>query len=65
MTNNCTQTCTRTVSNGTSSYECGCNQGYELNPDNTTCDGKCVCDMRQNIQLADTVYIAENFHRRN
>ena len=44
VTNNCTQNCTRTTSmNGTSSYECGCNQGYELNLDNATCDGKYAC----------------------
>ena len=40
VTNNCTQTCTRIVSNGTSSYECGCKEGYELNSDNATCVGK-------------------------
>ena len=45
VTNDCTETCTRTVSNGTSSYECGCYEGYELNPDNTTCHGKHVCDI--------------------
>ena len=40
VTNNCTQTCNRTVSNGTSSYECGCYEGYELDSDNTTCVSK-------------------------
>ena len=40
VTNNCTQNCTRTFSNGTSSYECGCSEGYRLNLDNATCDGK-------------------------
>ena len=40
ITNNCTQICTRTVSNGASSYECGCNKGYKLDSDNTTCVGK-------------------------
>ena len=42
VTNNCTQNCARSVFNGTSSYECGCREGFELNPDNTTCDGKHV-----------------------
>ena len=43
VTNNCTQTCNRTVSNETISYECGCNEGFQLNSDGTTCDGKPVC----------------------
>ena len=42
VTNNCTQTCNRTVSNETTSYECGCDEGYQLNSDGTTCDGKPV-----------------------
>ena len=40
-TNNCTQTCSRDVSNGTSSHECGCHIGYQLNEDGATCDGIC------------------------
>ena len=47
VTNNCTQTCARTTSNGTSFYECGCDEGFKLSPDNTTCDGKHVSYMRQ------------------
>ena len=45
VTNDCTQTCTRSTSNETYYYECGCNDGYQLNLDYTTCDGKhaCVC----------------------
>ena len=40
VTNNCTQTCSRNVSqNGTSSYECGCSEGYLLNEDGAICDG--------------------------
>ena len=39
-TNDCTQTCTRSTSNETYYYECGCNDGYKLNSDYTTCDGK-------------------------
>ena len=60
VTNNCTQTCTRTISNGTSSYECGCSEGFELNSDNTTCDGEHVCEMRQKhpamANIAKSVY---------
>ena len=40
VTNNCTQTCNRTLSNETFTYECGCDEGYQLNSDSTTCDGK-------------------------
>ena len=40
VTNNCTQTCNRTVSNETTSYECNCDEGFQLNSDGTTCDGK-------------------------
>ena len=40
ITNDCTQTCNRTILNGVSSYECGCYEGFELNLDNTTCDGE-------------------------
>ena len=44
VTNDCTQNCTRSTSNKTYYYECGCNEGYELNPaDYTTCDGKHAC----------------------
>ena len=48
VTNNCTETCTRSVFNGTSFYECGCcnSEGFELNPDNTTCSGKYESPMR-------------------
>ena len=34
-THNCTQTCTNTVGG----FTCGCNDGYVLNVDGTTCDG--------------------------
>ena len=44
VTNNCTQICNRTVSNGTSFYECGCDKGFQLNSDSTTCDGKSMCN---------------------
>ena len=34
-TDNCNQTCTNTEG----SFTCGCNGGYELNSDGTTCNG--------------------------
>lgn len=35
-TDNCTQTCTNTLG----SYTCSCGDGYILNTDSITCDGK-------------------------
>ena len=41
ITNNCTQICTRNISDGISSYECSCNTGYVPNENTTNlCDGK-------------------------
>ena len=34
--NNCEQVCTNTVS----SFNCSCNDGFSLNADGATCDGK-------------------------
>ena len=43
-TDGCSQTCTNTVGG----FTCGCNDGYVLNVDGTTCDGMyllCVGEM--------------------
>ena len=45
VTNNCTHDCTRNSlqTDGTSSYECGCNLGYVLSEnDMGTCDGMMI-----------------------
>ena len=36
VTNNCTQLCTHSITNGMSNYECSCNDGYE--------DNENICD---------------------
>ena len=44
-TDGCSQTCTNTVGG----FTCGCNDGYVLNVDGTTCDGMymlCVGEMK-------------------
>ena len=37
-TNECQQECVNTEGN----YKCSCNQGFNLNIDNRSCDGKCI-----------------------
>ena len=37
VTNNCTQLCSRNVTDGTTTYECSCIEGY--NPIGNLCDG--------------------------
>ena len=61
VTNDCTHTCTRTVSNGSSSYECGCDEGYELSLDNATCEGMCVCDETLYVVWVKTAIIVDDY----
>ena len=63
MTNNCTQTCNRTVSNGTSSYECGCDKGFQLNSDGITCDGKPMCNEIATIHLNLLGYFCMKYNK--
>ena len=40
--NDCQQECVNTEGN----YKCGCNQGFTLNTDNTSCDGISALNIR-------------------
>ena len=57
-TDGCSQTCTNTEG----SFTCGCNDGYVLNVDGTTCDGMYMLHVYYYVKCNVLLLVQNSFH---
>ena len=58
ITDGCSQTCTNTEG----SFTCGCNDGYVLNVDGTTCDGMYMLHVYYYVKCNVLLIVQNSFH---